>query len=593
MKRLLVFMLCLILALGTLFACSEEEQEKGNNKDNVGSTDSTSGGTDSTSPGGSSTDTSSSEGTGVTQPSQGKDPEDTPPIVDDDAELGKDDLKYQYNMADYITLPAYDKHTVELLLDNIQQVIDNEIMNSASKSRRTICMPGDVVNVTCIGYKADENGDILYDDTGRPVSFVDIDSTGIYIGSGLSFDEIERGIVGMAIGDIREVSLTLPKDYSNKEVAGKLVVFEVILNAIYDAPIYTDEFVKTNISGYNTIQEFESAIKKEQTLDSLYTYIIENAVVSSYPRSEYNQMAGELKNMEASFEAQNKIKLDDYLLERYGMTRDEYIKSEMKKEMVYYALAQAEKLTPTKEQLDNEREAQLTYYIEYYVAKGASETEAQLMAAQMVNDLGRGYIYENVVHEIVDKKLYTSTSVTEKAMTYKSITQVLVERVGMETGAEVGKLCPNLSLEAFDENGPLGTTIDISRNVGKLTVINLWGTWCPYCLIELPDFDKIASEYKDQLTIFAVHSTDGYSDASDYVLQNFRNSSIVFLKDYPMDPNNSSSLDACFKLLGGKRGYPYTVILDENGIIRYQHTGMLTYDQLLNALVEVGLIVEK
>ena len=42
-------------------------------------------------------------------------------------------------------------------------------------------------------------------------------------------------------------------------------------------------------------------------------------------------------------------------------------------------------------------------------------------------------------------------------------------------------------------------------------------------------------------------------------------------------------------MLGGTNSYPYTVILDENGVIRAIHVGMISYDKLVNILMSIGL----
>ena len=140
-------------------------------------------------------------------------------------------------------------------------------------------------------------------------------------------------------------------------------------------------------------------------------------------------------------------------------------------------------------------------------------------------------------------------------------------------------------VEVFDENGSLGTTVDPTKNIGRLTVINFWGTWCPYCLIELPHFDRVAKECGDDVTIYAVHSTNGYGTAPDYVLENCEESKIVFLKDYEANGKKNSYYSA----LGGDGSYPFTVILDEKGIIVSTHVGAMTYEQLMGALRNAGL----
>ena len=45
-------------------------------------------------------------------------------------------------------------------------------------------------------------------------------------------DGFAEGIVGMSVGDTKDLDLTFPDDYSNADCAGKAVVFTVTVNKI-------------------------------------------------------------------------------------------------------------------------------------------------------------------------------------------------------------------------------------------------------------------------------------------------------------------------------------------------------------------------
>ena len=589
MKRLLLIFMCLSLFICLLVSCGKT----GDNGD-IGSSGSdvqSSSTNSSTSTGDSSSTNSSANGSGTnssTTDSSTTDSSSGGGNTDDGGSYTPDmgSLKYQYNMEDYVTLPSYGEYEIKLPLDEIQRAIDNYIMQYASSSRKTICMTGDVVRITYFGYKLDENGEILYEN-GKEVTF-DEGDTGVYLGARFFLEEFENGIVGMKIGDIKQIYVTFPEDYHDKEMAGERVIFEVILNAIYEPPVYNDEFVKLHFNLAST-KEFENGLVDEFVLNAIYEYIKENTVIISYPEKEYNEEAESLEELEKSFEELYDIDLDEYIMNQYGMTREEYIKSNMKVEMIFYAIAEKEGIVPTEDELLAERSSLIEYYTEEYVANGVDYREATVKAQEFVDALGVSYIYENVIYSKVDEKMSSHEAVVKEEMSYKSITQYLSEREGAETGSEIGDLCPSFEAEVFDENGSLSTTIDPTKNYGKLTVINFWGTWCGPCKSELPDFDRIATEYKDQVTFFAVHSSYNFKDASEYVLDNFASSEMIFLKDIIKNPNDLYSDDIFYELLGGADYYPYTVVLDENGVIRARHFGMLSYNELVNILVNIGL----
>ncbi len=152
---------------------------------------------------------------------------------------------------------------------------------------------------------------------------------------------------------------------------------------------------------------------------------------------------------------------------------------------------------------------------------------------------------------------------------------------GPVVGSAVGNLCPPASLPVLDENGISEITFDPAANKGKLTIINFWGTWCSGCIKELPYFDQIAMEYKDTVTVVAVHTYLDLDTAPDYIRDNYLNSDMLFVHDSPIDPNNKYSSEAYYTNLGGfNNAYPMTVVLDEEGIIVASLPRSVTYEEL-------------
>lgn len=139
-------------------------------------------------------------------------------------------------------------------------------------------------------------------------------------------------------------------------------------------------------------------------------------------------------------------------------------------------------------------------------------------------------------------------------------------------GNKIGDICFPFDLETFD-----GGTVNIMQTRGKITVINFWGEWCYYCLLEMPDFDKVATEYHEDVCIIAVHSTGGLEKGLVYAEENYRDSKIIFSKD-------TTNEDSYYSLLGGTQYYPRTVILDRDGKIVYAKDGAISYDVLLDII---------
>jgi len=155
-------------------------------------------------------------------------------------------------------------------------------------------------------------------------------------------------------------------------------------------------------------------------------------------------------------------------------------------------------------------------------------------------------------------------------------------QITAEQGYEIGDLCYSYDLQIVDESGILTETIDPTAT-GKITLINFWGTWCGPCKAELPYFDQIATEYVDTVTVVAVHTQMIVDTAPAYIAENYANSKIIFASDYATD--EMGLYGGYYTALGGRDAYPYTVIIDENGIIIASFLSSVEYEEL-KAVIE-------
>ena len=130
-------------------------------------------------------------------------------------------------------------------------------------------------------------------------------------------------------------------------------------------------------------------------------------------------------------------------------------------------------------------------------------------------------------------------------------------------GNQVGDSCPDYDLHRVDGSGILEETIDPTKT-GKITIINFWGTWCTPCVNELPYFDQIAANYADNVTVIAVHTNMINNTAPNYIKEHYPDSKILFATD---DADPDTKTEVYYTTLGGRDTYPYTVVLDENGVI--------------------------
>ena len=83
------------------------------------------------------------------------------------------------------------------------------------------------------------------------------------LGSHTFVPGFEEQIVGMNIGEEKDINITFPEDYT-AELAGKDVVFKVKLNALSmtELPELDDDFVQ-DVSEFNTVEEYREDTRKD------------------------------------------------------------------------------------------------------------------------------------------------------------------------------------------------------------------------------------------------------------------------------------------------------------------------------------------
>ena len=127
------------------------------------------------------------------------------------------------------------------------------------------------------------------------------------------------------------------------------------------------------------------------------------------------------------------------------------------------------------------------------------------------------------------------------------------------------KKAPNFILKMGN-----GQTYELSKNKGKVTIVNFWATWCGPCRQEIPDFIEVYKKYKEQGVEIVGISLDqgGWDKVNPFVKQNKIN--------YPVVLDDG----AVASTFGKIQFIPTTFIIDPNGTIIDEHTGVLTRTQI-------------
>lgn len=124
----------------------------------------------------------------------------------------------------------------------------------------------------------------------------------------------------------------------------------------------------------------------------------------------------------------------------------------------------------------------------------------------------------------------------------------------------IGKEFPNLEVEDFD-NGTRYYTSDKTQD--KISLVNVWASWCVTCRAEHEMLNEIAKTNKVQM--IGVNYKDTKNAANRY-LDILHNPYDIII----FDPLGSLGLEL------GVYATPETFIVDQKGLIRYKRIGQMT-----------------
>ena len=113
-----------------------------------------------------------------------------------------------------------------------------------------------------------------------------------------------------------------------------------------------------------------------------------------------------------------------------------------------------------------------------------------------------------------------------------------------------------------------GTTFKLSDQRGKAVLVNLWATWCPPCVAEMPDLQKLSEDYADSLVVLGVNISDSAEDAAAFMEENGYTYPLYVDADYMLST-----------FIFPTQAIPLTVVIDPNGVATAIHMGLGTYEQ--------------
>ena len=222
--------------------------------------------------------------------------------------------------------------------------------------------------------RAAQNGDIVNIDFVGTVDGVKFDGGeaegfDLTLGSGQFIPGFEDQVVGMNIGEKKDVNVTFPENYQAEALKGKPAVFTVTLNKIQgkELPELTDEFIK-EATGSETVADYKAKTKErlqaqadrranDQTENSILDAIAANAEVEIPQAMIEREIDGLVQKFEYQLMYQG-LKLQDYL-DFLKITNADFRKNyaeqaekNVKSQLIISQLIKDEKIEATEEEVD-------------------------------------------------------------------------------------------------------------------------------------------------------------------------------------------------------------------------------------------------
>lgn len=326
------------------------------------------------------------------------------------------------NPDEYVTLGDYKNLEVnvdhyEVIEDEENQYIEQDLENYVDNydlydytttDKQTVST-NDLVN---IDYEGKKDGVAFSGGTAQGVH--------LEIGSGSFIDGFEDGLLGANVGDTVELNLTFPEDYGNTELDGQEVVFTVSINSIDEShmPNYDETFF-TNL-GYDNVTNYDEYVDlaKEYiqnacdqqnitTVETALWNVVKNgSEVSDVPQILLDEKLAEIDDDLQEYADQYGVTTDamigimGYDADSYEEMRQSTARSEAEKDLICRAIAKAEGITITDDDVKE-------------VAQEEYERYGFTSAADMIASKSDEYLRSYVRYRKIMDLLKETANVTE------------------------------------------------------------------------------------------------------------------------------------------------------------------------------------
>ena len=307
------------------------------------------------------------------------------------------------------TMPEYkgiqvtvDKSVLNVAESDVDDYINKNIVSAEATTENVtsgVTADGDTV---ILDYSGKLDGEAFSGGTATDTTYT--------IGSGNFISDLDKGLVGLTVGQEYDIPCTFPDNYTS-DLAGKSVIFTVKVTAIQKTtyPEITDEWVVNNKESLNlsgdTVADFREEVRKiveanandtylNNTFTSAYQIISENIGDVNYPQDEIDSLVEVLNtNIESEFNTYGSYygisDLDTYKKSVYGTSSAQQY---LLQKMIVTIIAADNDIHVSEDEINSYGNDLAQYY-------GYDDFNAivDAVGSEVVSEIGHEILYQKVV----------------------------------------------------------------------------------------------------------------------------------------------------------------------------------------------------
>ncbi len=140
---------------------------------------------------------------------------------------------------------------------------------------------------------------------------------------------------------------------------------------------------------------------------------------------------------------------------------------------------------------------------------------------------------------------------------------LLAWRFGPQVGAAFGIGAINEPAPDFVVETMAGDTVSLADLRGQVVLLNFWATWCPPCRIEMPGFQRVWEDYRDQGFVIVGLSVD----------QGVRSEVVRWVEQRGLTFPIAFAPGPVIRTYGGANTLPTSILIDREGRIVHRVQG--------------------